>query len=155
MVLKSELQENLDRIVTRLRAQGTPLPPTSTLIQQVLERLVIDRIQLQRAARLGIEVSDQTLNQALNNVAARNNVTLAELPALLAQEGVDYPAYRSELREQITLDQLRQRDVISRISVSPKEVETYLAQQEGKAGLREEYLLSHILVGVSPNATPD
>lgn len=154
IVLKSELQAELARIVERLRAQGTPLPPPQTLAQQVLERLVIQRLQLQRAERVGIQVSDETLNQALANVAERNNVSLAELPALLAREGVDYAAYRADLRNQIIVDQLRQRDVLARIAVSPREVEEYLARQAGKAGENQEYLLSHILVAVSPNATP-
>jgi peptidyl-prolyl cis-trans isomerase SurA len=154
IVLKSELQIELARIVERLRAQGTPLPPPQTLAQQVLERLVIQRLQLQRAERVGIQVSDETLNQALANVADRNNVSLAELPALLAREGIDYATYRAELRNQIIVDQLRQRDVLARIAVSPREVDEYLARQAGKAGENHEYLLSHILVAVSPNATP-
>jgi peptidyl-prolyl cis-trans isomerase SurA len=82
-------------------------------------------------------------------------VTLAGLPALLAREGVDYTAYRRDLRQQVTIEQLRQRDVLQRISVSPKEVDAYLARQEGKASLRQEFLLSHILIAVPASATPE
>ncbi|MBM4220918.1 MAG: molecular chaperone SurA, partial [Gammaproteobacteria bacterium] len=111
VVLKSELQLEAGRIAARLRAQNTQLPSSDVLLRQVLDRLIIQQLQLQRAERVGIKISDETLNQALANIAARNNVSLAELPALLAREGVDYSAYRRELRQQITVDQLRQRAV--------------------------------------------
>ena len=155
VVLKSELQTETDRIVARLQQQGTQLPPPQILNRQVLDRLIIEQLQLQRAEKLGIQVSDETLNQALANIAQRNNVPLSELPALLAREGVDYAAYRRDLRQQVTTEQLRQRDVLQRISVSPKEVDAYLARQEGKASLRQEFLLSHILIAVPANATPE
>ena len=155
VVLKSELQAETDRITARLQQQGTQLPPPQTLARQVLDRLVTQQLQLQRADKVGIKVSDETLNQALANIAQRNNVPLSELPALLAKEGVDYTAYRRDLRQQVAIDQLRQRDVLQRINVSPKEVDAYMARQVGKASLREEFLLSHILVAVSPTATPE
>ena len=140
VVLRSELQAETDEIVARLQKQGTQLPPPAVLQRQVLDRLIIEQLELQRAEKVGIKVSDETLNQALANIAERNNVPLAELPAVLAKEGVDYASYRRELRQQITIDQLRQRDVLQRIYVSPKEVDAYLARQEGKASLREEFL---------------
>lgn len=155
VVLKSELQTETGRIVARLQQQGTQLPPPQILNRQILDRLIIEQLQLQRAEKLGIRVSDETLNQALANIAQRNNVPLSELPALLAREGVDYAAYRRDLRQQVTIEQLRQRDVLQRISVSPKEVDAYLARQEGKASLRQEFLLSHILIAVPANATPE
>lgn len=154
VVLKSELQVETDRIVARLQQQGTQLPPPQILMRQVLDRLVIEQLQLQRAEKVGIQVSDETLNQALATIAQRNNIPLSELPAMLAREGVDYAAYRRDLRRQITIDQLRQRDVLQRINVSPKEVEAYLARQEGKASLRQEFLLSHILITLPASATP-
>lgn len=152
VVLKSELQAETSEIVARLQAQGTQLPPSQVLQRQILDRLVIQQLQLQRADKLGIRISDEQLNQALSTIAQRNNVTLAELPAMLAREGVDYAQYRRELREQISIDQLRQRDVLQRISVSPAELDAYMARQAGKEGLRQEYLLSHILIAVSANA---
>ena len=155
VVLKSELQLETRRITERLRAQNTQLPPTDVLVRQVLDRLIIQQLQLQRAENVGIKISDETLNQALATIAARNNVSLSELPAVLAREGVDYSAYRQELRQQITIDQLRQRDVLQRIAVSPREVDAFLARQEGKANLREDFLISHILIPVSASAQPE
>ena len=152
VVLKSELQNETAEIVARLQAQGTQLPPAQILQRQILDRLILQQLQLQRADRLGIRVSDEQLNIALNNIAQRNNVSLADLPAMLAREGVDYTQYRRELREQIAIDQLRQRDVLQRISVSPAELEAYMARQAGQASLRQEYLLSHILIAMPDNA---
>jgi peptidyl-prolyl cis-trans isomerase SurA len=155
IVLRSELGAEIDRIGKRLREQGTPAPPERTLARQVLERLVINRIELQRAERVGIQVSDETLNAALANIASRNGITLAQLPDMLAKEGIDYQAYRNEMRDQIAMEQVRQRDVLSRISVTPREVDEYLAREAGKPGLNQEYQVSQILVAVSPTATPE
>lgn len=155
VVLKSELDVEVQRIVERLRAQGTQLPPPQALREQVLERLVVQRIQLQRAQRANIDVSDETLNQALSNIAQRNNTTLADLPQLLAGEGIDYAAYRADLRNQIAIDQLRQKEVIARIAVTPREVDEYMARQAGKEGLNQEFLLSQILVAVPPSASSE
>jgi peptidyl-prolyl cis-trans isomerase SurA len=155
VVLKSELDVEVQRIVERLRAQGTQLPPPQALREQVLERLVVQRIQLQRAQRANIDVSDETLNQALANIAQRNGTTLADLPQLLAGEGIDYAAYRTDLRNQIAIDQLRQKEVIARIGVTPREVDEYMARQAGKEGLNQEFLLSQILVAVPPSASSE
>ena len=151
VVLKSELQVEMIRIVERLNAQGTPVPPTSQLTPQILERLIINQIQLQRADRIGIQISDETLNLALANIAERNGVSLSDLPNALASEGVNYNSFRNEMREQLTIEQLRQRDVIARINVNPRELEEYIAQQEGRATSNVEFKLSHILISTSVN----
>lgn len=155
VVLKSELAAEMDRIVKRLEANGTKVPPERQLAPQVLERLVVSRIQLQRCERVGIKVSDETLNNALANIAQRNNIPLAGLPDLIRSQGLDYQEYRNDMRDQIAIEQLRQRDVLSRINVTPREVDEYLARQAGRAAFNMEYDLSQILVAVSPNATPE
>ncbi len=153
VVMKSQLDSELRNIVQRLQSQGTPVPPAPQLIPQVLERLVVQEIQLQRAARIGIQVSDETLNQALADVAQRNNVALANLPGLLASEGIDYGVYRSDLRRQIIIDQLRQRDVITRINVTPRELDDYLERQQGREFFNQEFNISQILIALPAAAT--
>jgi len=155
VVLKSQLEIEIQRIIQRLEAQGTQVPPMSTLAQQVLERLVVNQIQLQRAERVGIRISDETLNVALSNVAQRNNTSLTELPEMLANEGVDYAAYRSEMREQLAIEQLRQRDVTGRIGITPRELEEYLERQKGRAFQNQEFNLSQILISISASATAE
>ncbi len=152
VVLKSELAVETQRIVDRLKEQGTQIPPLSTLAPQVLERLVIKRIQLQRAERLGLQIPDESLNLALADIARRNGTTLADLPVLLAGQGFDYPSFRTDLREQLIVDQLRQRDVIGRINVTPRELEEHVERRAGRAMQNNEYRLSHILVAVPTDA---
>ena len=155
VVLKSELQIELQRIVERLEQQGTPVPPMRQLVPQVLERLVVQRIQLQRAARVGLQVSDETLNVALANVAQRNGVSLGELPGLLAKDGIDYSVFREDLRNQITVDQLMQRDVMSRINASEREIDEYMERQQDRQFVDEDFRLSQILIATSPTSTAE
>src|SRR6185295_15737509 len=90
VVLVSQLDAQTDEVIQRLRAQRTELPPRNVLRKQILERLVMEEIQMQRADRLGIEVSEEMLNGALDDVARRNNIQFSDLPQALAGQGVDY-----------------------------------------------------------------
>ena len=153
VVLKSELEAETARIVKRLEAQNTPVPPMAQLLPQVLEKLVIQRIQLQRAERIGIRISDETLNQALASIAQRNGVALSDLPAVLKKEDIDYSTYRAELRNELAIEQLRQRDVVARINVTPRELEDYLERQQGRRFDDQEFKLSQILIAIPTNAT--
>lgn len=155
IVLQSELEAEVERIVQRLEAQGTPIPDMNALVPQVLERLVIQRIQLQRAERLGVQIPDEALNMTLASIAERNGVALSDLPNMLAQQGVDYNSYRAEMRQQLAVEQLRQRDVIGRINVTPRELDEFLERQEGRASANEEFKLSHILISISASASSD
>lgn len=155
VVLTSELKIEIQQIVARLEAQGTQVPPMSQLAPQILERLVIRRIQLQRAERIGMQIPDETLNIALADIAERNGVSLSDLPDMLRREGIDYANYRMEMRDQLIVDQLRQRDVIGSINVTPRELEDYLERQAGRANRNVEFKLSHILISTSANADPE
>src|SRR5580693_4022829 len=114
VVLSSELDEQIVAISERLRAQKLELPPQNVLRQQVLERLVLDQIQMQRADKAGMKVPDEALNNALLDVAQQNHIELAKLPEALAAQGVDYASYRTQMRKELTLSLLRQRDVLQR-----------------------------------------
>jgi peptidyl-prolyl cis-trans isomerase SurA len=155
VVLTSELDEQTEEVIARLRQQNTELPPRNVLRQQILERLVVEEIQMQRAERLGIQVSDEMLNGALSDVAQRNNMSFADLPRELERQGVDYRTYRDEIRKQLTLQLLRQRDVIGRINISPRELDQAMARQQNAPDLNSEYNVSHILVSVPVSATPE
>lgn len=154
VVLASELEEQTALVTDRLSAQGLEQPPPDVLRQQVLERLILQEIQMQRAQRAGIRINDENLNQALADVAARNNITLAQLPSALAQQGVDYASYREGVRREMTMQVLQQRDVIQRINVSPRELEQFLEKQKSRPSELNEYNLSHILIAVPQEATP-
>ena len=155
IVLKSELRQQVRLIVDRLQAQGTELPPLPVLERQILEQLIVRRIQLQRAERFGISVSDELLNRQLEQIAKINDTTLDQLPAVLAAEGIDYTVYRQDMREQLVLQQLQQRDVVGRINVSPKEMDACLVRRENASSDAVDYNISHILIGLPAAATPD
>ncbi|MGQ0428673.1 MAG: peptidylprolyl isomerase [Gammaproteobacteria bacterium] len=152
VVLQSQLDGQTAMILERLREQGTQLPRPDVVRQQVLERLVLQEIQMQRAARLGVQVSDEMLNEALRDVARRNSLPFEQMPAALASQGIDYATYRDEMRREITLQLLRQRDVIPRIYVSPRELEAALERQAGQADVNAEFDVSHILLSLPESA---
>jgi peptidyl-prolyl cis-trans isomerase SurA len=152
IILKSQMDDKVRVITSQLREQGNPLPPPEAIEQQVLEQLIVQEVQLQRARRLGIRISDQMLNGTLQRIAERNGLTLTELPAALQAQGIDYARYREDVRNDMILDGLLQRDVIARISVSEREIERFLERQESSAGDQIDYDLSHILVAINPSA---
>ncbi len=152
IVLQSELDTQTEMIMRRLQESRTELPPQNVLRQQVLERLVLQEVQLQRAERLGVKVSDEVLNNALRDVASRNNIPLDRLPEVLASQGLNYAAYRDSMRKEMTLQMLRQRDVISRIIVTPRELDQFIAKQA--AAENQEYNVSHILLSLPQAAEP-
>jgi peptidyl-prolyl cis-trans isomerase SurA len=154
VVLQSELDEQVLAIAQRFQEQKQEMPPDNVLRQQVLERLVLQEIQMQRAGRANLKVPDETLNSALQDIAQRNNIPLSRLPEILAQQGIDYGAYREAMRKELTLTLLRQRDVIQRISVTPREVDQYLEKQKNAPEQSAEYNVSHILISVPQAATP-
>ena len=155
IVLTSELDRQERVIADRIQKSGQQLPPRNILRQQVLERLVLQELQMQRAERLGIKVSDEMVNQALTDVAARNNIQFSDMPATLEAQGIDYRMYREEVRREMTINMLRQRDVYSRIYVSPREIDQCVARRLKSPGDDAEYDLAHILVSVPASATPE
>jgi peptidyl-prolyl cis-trans isomerase SurA len=154
VVLESELDEQMKEIEGRLREQKVALPPEEVLRSQVLDRLVVEEIQAQHADRAGIKVSDEQVNAAMSDVARRQNITLAQLPDRLAADGLDYAQYRTDLRREIARQILRQRDVVSRIVVTPHELDIYLEHQKKTASAANEYNVSHILIALPQDAKP-
>jgi peptidyl-prolyl cis-trans isomerase SurA len=154
VVLQSELDLQTREIEARLRTQNVALPPENVLRQQVLERLVQEEIQQQHADRAGIRVSDEQVNAALEDIAKRQNLTLEQLPQKLAADGIDYAQYRTELKKEIARQILRQRDVVQRIVVTPRELDQYLDHQKKTASAANEYNVAHILIAVAQDAKP-
>jgi peptidyl-prolyl cis-trans isomerase SurA len=153
LVLKSELDSQMDSVTKRLVDQKIELPSQSVLKQQVLDRLIVQEIQMQRAKHVGLTISDEQLNSALQEIAARNKIPFDQLPTALAAQGIDYKQYRESMRKELTLNTLRQRDVISHINVTPRELDQYLARQQSAAS-NDEFNVSHILLSLPAAATP-
>lgn len=155
ILLQSELDTQTDLIIRQLQQQDTRLPEDEVIKAQVLEQLILKELQLQRARRLGIRVPDAMLNATLSQVAARNGLTLSQLPQAMAADGIDYAAFREEMRDDMIIDALHQRDVVAKIQVSEREIERFLERQESSANEQVDFDLSHILVAVPASATPD
>jgi peptidyl-prolyl cis-trans isomerase SurA len=161
VVLKSELAQRIELVMQNLRRQQAEqppeqrrqLPPMPVVEQQVLDQLILKEVQLQRANRVGITVSDELLNQALSTVAQNLGLTLEELPAALAAENIDYAMYREDSRQDLILEQLQQRDVISRISITPRELEQCLSRSALNEADAYDYNISHILISVPAAST--
>lgn len=157
VVLKSQVRDQTALIIERAAQSDPPmaLPPADILREQILERLVIQEIQKQRAELIGLQISDQMLNQAIAQFAERQGVKFEDMPAILAQDGVSYATFRREFRDELLLDQLRQIDVGRRIQVSPREIEQCIADLEGNVAVNSDYNLSHILISLPESATAD
>ena len=153
VVLKSSLNRQLELIVQRAVEQGIELPPAHILQEQVLERLIVEEIQLQRADRIGIQISDQMLNTAIAQIAENAGLKFEDMPSILAGDGIDYGEYRRDMRKQMILEQLKRIDVVNRISVTPREIEQCVADLDDNAVVNSQYDLSHIFISVPGSAS--
>lgn len=153
VIMQSELEAKIRTVREQIQQQGAQVPPTSVLEHQVLERLVQNRVQLQLAARAGIRVDDEILNRTISNIAANNNVSLTQFREILEQDGYSYESFRENIRNEITLTQLRKRHVENRIVITEKEIDNFLANQEIQGSFTTEIRLSHILLSLPESAT--
>lgn len=150
-----ELERRLQGIVAQLRQNGTALPPMEILRRQVLERLIIERIQLALATSRGVRVDDETLNEVITRIAGQSKLSLQQFREALQRDGADFTEFREEVRNEITMNNLRAREVESRVEVTQQEVDDFLARQAGGDGLDTEYHLGHILIAVPEGAAPE
>ncbi len=152
VITESEFQNQLRSVRRELRARNAEVPPKSIFNRQVLERMVAEKIQLQRAKRLGITVSDDAVEAALRDLSARNNMTLPELQRALASEGVAYDSFRENVKTQLIIRRLIDREVMSRIAVSAEEIEGFVNSQNNQSSGVTEINISHILIGIPESA---
>lgn len=152
VILKSELDQAIDNIQRQVQARGESLPPRNVIEEQMLERLIMTRLEVLRAEATGIRVSDADVDQALNEVAQQNNLSLSQLRSALEAEGMAFEAFREEIRNEMLTSRLRQRIVESMDEISPTEVDIMLASDQVGG---EEYLLSQIVFSVPESADPD
>jgi peptidyl-prolyl cis-trans isomerase SurA len=148
-----ELRVRMDSALKQLQKQGTPLPPREELERQMLERAIMERIQLQFAQGTGLRIDDAQLDQAIGRIAANNRMTPQQFKLALEKDGVRYARFREEIRDEMTMVRLREREVDSRLVISDGEVDAYLANQTAGGG--QEFQLVHILLRAPESATPE
>ena len=154
-VTNAEVQAVRQRLVRELGGRGAQLPPAAQLTQQALDMLINEKAQLQQAREQGIKIEDDQLDQAEANVAASNQINRETLHRRLAQEGLSVEAYRTQLRNQLTLSRLREREVDARIRISDADIDRYLREQAPGQGETSppELNIAMILLAVSENAS--
>ena len=150
-----ELRARLDLAVKQLKKQGTPVPARDVLEQQMLERLVMDKVQLQQAKETGVKVDDAQLEQALQRIATGNKMSLAQLREALLKDGIVFSKFREEIRDEMTIARIREREVENKIAISEGEIDNYLAESSANSGGREEYEVAHILLRTPESASPE
>lgn len=149
-----DLRTRLASALKQLQKQGTPLPPQDVLERQMLERLIMDRAQLQYAKDSGMRVDDTQLDQAIGRIAAGNKMSVPQFRAALEKDGVQYASFREEIRNEMIAVRLREREVDSKLIISEGEIDNYLANQAA-TGSSEEYQLAHILLRAPESASPE
>ena len=154
IIMESELHQRTSLVSQQIAARGMQSPPADTLRQQVLDRLILENIQIQIAEEQGLRVSDRQLNETLEGIAAQNNMTLEQFRQALIAEGEDYAQAREQIRREILLNQVQQSNVNRRIQVSDQEVRNYLSSELGQQQEQAEFLLSNILVALPSQASP-
>lgn len=153
VILQSELDRALEQGRQQIKERGIAPPSEEVLRTQVMERLILQRLQTQRAQEAGIKVDDRELNEVMSNIAAQNKMTLAEFAKQIRQDGEDYLAVREQIRDEVVMQRLRAKEVEGRVMVTDEDVDLFLAN-EGKTP-NTEYRVSHILVSVPDGASTD
>ena len=154
VITESELSTRMEEVSKRIAAQKIQAPSENVLKKQVLERIILEHLQLQVAQQMGIQAGNDKLDAALQNIAEQNHMGLPDLYKTLANEGVTQAAFREQIRGQILIQELIEREIGNRVTVSDAEVENFLANSENRDG-GTEYELSHILIALPESATPD
>lgn len=155
VVMLSELRIEATKLAQRLRQQGVaPMPSTAAIQKQAFDSLVLTKLQLAEAARLGIEADEETLSRAIDAIAANNQLSVSELRAALESEGIDFDGFRQSMRDEIIVRRLRNREVTSRVQVTKSEIDGYLERSGGVDGRTAVHLL-YILIAVPDGASPE
>ncbi|MGD8909346.1 MAG: peptidylprolyl isomerase [Chromatiales bacterium] len=155
VITRSELESRIQEMLVQLQQKGTNLPPLEILRQQVLERMISKRLQLQTASRLGLSVDDDTVTKAIANIAKTNNITLLQLREVLERDDISFPTFREQLRDDILITRLKQKEVINRIVITEQDINNFLAREIGSQRQRAAVHLLHILIATPEGASPE
>jgi len=154
IILESELSKESLTIMQRIQASNTEIPPEAVIRKQVLEKMIVEKLQRQQTEKAGIKVNDETVNNSAVEIAQRNNMNLAQFRAELERQGMSYKSFLDTVRNEIAINQLKAREIGSRIKVTEHEIDHFLETQDKIGDESAQYHLGHILIAVKEAASP-
>jgi peptidyl-prolyl cis-trans isomerase SurA len=155
VITANELDRKVQQTLRQLATRNTPAPPRAQLTKQLLERMITEKVLLQTAEDTNIRIDGDTLDRALNRIAAQNNMDLAGFQAALASDGIDFQQFRQQVRNEMTIVRLREREVDNRVVVTDAEIDNYLNTRKQDPTTQTEYNLAHILILAPDGASPE
>lgn len=155
VITKNELEDKINYYKNQIRMSSGSISDMDSLKKQVLERMIRDKVQLQHAALLGIQIDDISLNRMIDAMAQKNNLSLTQLRTTLEQEGIDFADFRNQTREELIIQELQKRMVADKVNVTPQEVKQLLESNVAQEKSGTEFHLLHILIATPENASPE
>ncbi|MDH5180546.1 MAG: peptidylprolyl isomerase [Gammaproteobacteria bacterium] len=155
IITRSELDRHISLLLQQLKGKKTKLPPKNIIQKQVLERMIIDKIQVQQAERRGIRINDETINRVIENIARDNKLTVTQFRKVLEKDGISFAEFRENMREQMLSEQLRKTEIERLIHITPQEIDNYLARSAKSGDSKTEYRLRQIIIDLKEGASPE
>jgi len=155
IITQIELDERVKLISQQLRQKGNQLPSLENLRKQILERLILEKLQLEMAKKTGIRINDEMVNRLISNIAKENRLSMEQFRKVLAKDGYKFSDFRENIRREVTISRLRKMRVENKVNVSEQEIDNYLDQHLKGKSANDEYHLSHILIATPEAATPE
>ncbi len=155
VITENELADRLRTVTAQFEKQGAELPPQDVLQKQILERLINDKLQLQYAAQTGLRVDDAQLDKTIERIAEQNKMPMAQFRDALAADGIPYRKFREDIRNEIILARLREREVDNRINVTEAEIDNFFTTQSTSGDSQDEFEISHILIRAPQDMSSD
>lgn len=153
VIMRSELRAKIRTVTNQMNEQNIPLPPQDILEKQVLDQLILTKLQTQMADNTGIRVDEETLNRALGRIAAENELSLSQFREILEEDGYSYERFREDIRDEILISRLQQRQVDNRVGVTDREIENFLSNQVLRGETDTEFRIAHILIATPEGAS--
>ncbi|HAT30406.1 MAG TPA: molecular chaperone SurA [Janthinobacterium sp.] len=155
VITRNELAQRIKTVERRMKAQNVALPEPADLRRQLLERMIVERAQMQLAKEMGVRVDDTTLDRAIGRIAEQQKMTLQQLRDQMEKEGTTFAAFREEIREEIIMQRLREHEVDAKIQISDAEVDAYMAAEQAAARDQVEMNLAQIMIRIPENSSPE
>jgi peptidyl-prolyl cis-trans isomerase SurA len=155
VITEQELTDRVDSVSNQLEQQGKELPPQAVLEKQILERLIVDSLQLQLAEQSGIKINDTELDKTIERIAEKNSMNIDEFKIALENDGLNYHKFRADMRGEITISRLKDREINRRVTVSDGEIDNYLTTEANSNENKSEFEISHILIRTPEDSSPE